>query len=147
MKTLFPIVAFCITMAILTAFTTPIPEQDLDKLLKRMNTELPTEAGCDNTVYTFNGCTLNMNITCGGNQFSINVPMNNLQRVYMDQGDLDDEFMTVFFACGRGSSCITSEGGLPDQPVFPVKLAKGQEDDLGKKMLEVFGSMVGNCNK
>lgn len=145
MKTLLPVVALCFIMAVISSFSLSAPENDLDKLIKRMNTELPAESGCNKALYTFNGCTLNISLACSGNEFSIDINVNDLQRVYMDKGDMEDEFQTIFFQCARGTTCIKGNGGLPDQPMFPVKLAKGQEDDLGKKMVGTFSELVGNC--
>ena len=113
--------------------------------MKRMNTELPTESGCTKAVYTFNGCTLNIALACGGNEFSIDMNLNDLQRVYMNTADAGDDFKTVFFHCGRGSICISGNGSMPDQPAFPIRLAKGQEDDLGQKIVDTFGELIGNC--
>ena len=121
-------------------------EFEIQSLVERFNKEVPGEAECDYREYTLENCVFSMTLQCKGNEFVISFNLNDIERVYKDKADMEDDYDTLFFVCNNGNNCITSNTEMiPSSPLFPIKLPEYQHATLGKDAIEIFSSIIGKC--
>jgi hypothetical protein len=137
---------FC-TFTIIGAARGQISEFEIQNIIERFNKEVPNEPGCDYREYRLEDCVFTVTLECKGNEFRMYFNLNDIERIYKDKADMEDSFDTLFFVCNNGNTCISSNSEMiPPSPIFPIKLPGYKYSTLGDDAIEIFSSLLGNCN-
>ena len=137
---------YCIFSVIETSSAQSL-EYEIQNIIDRFNNEVPKESGCDYREYRLEDCVFSITLECKGNEFRMSFNLNDIERIYKDKADMEDNFDTLFFVCNNGNNCISSNSEMiPPSPIFPIKLPEYQHSTLGEDAIEVFNSVIGNCD-
>lgn len=121
-------------------------ETSISEIIEQLNAQTQAEEGCDKQKLTLNDCTVSYLLTCGGKDMEFSFKLKDIGRVYKEKADFEDKSETIFFECKKGKSCIKNNAeGIPDSPVFPVKLPQEEQSTLGEEALKAFEALLESC--
>ncbi len=119
---------------------------EIQTIVERLNNESPEEANCEKREFRLSDCTFKCLLICDGNEFEFSFDIGNLNRIYKDKADFEDEFETLFFECNEGENCIESNSEMiSPTPVFSIKLPTDKNSTLGEDAVRVFNELIENC--
>lgn len=140
------ILLICLNFTILGTVHGQISEFEIQNIIDRFNTEVPNEPECNYREYLLEDCIFSVTLECKGNEFKMSFNLNDIERIYKDKADMEDNFDTLFFVCNNGNNCITSNSEMiPPSPIFPIKLPDYKYSTLGDDAIEVLGEVIGKC--
>ena len=141
------LLSICFTIVFLGITNAQSSEFEIQNIIDRFNEEVPGESGCDYREYRLENCVFSVTLECKGNQFVMSFNLNDIERVYKDRADMEDNFDTLFFVCNNGNNCISSNSEMiPPSPIFPIKLPEYQHSTLGEDAIKAISPVVGNCD-
>ncbi|MCW5518758.1 hypothetical protein J1N09_02835 [Aureitalea sp. L0-47] len=147
MKNLRILFLICCTITVFGITNAQSSEVEIQNIIDRFNTEVPAEPGCNYREYLLEDCIFSVTLECKGNEFKMSFNLNDIERMYKDKADMEDNFDTLFFVCNNGNNCISSNSDMiPPSPIFPIRLPNYKYSTLGDDAIEVLSSILGNCN-
>jgi hypothetical protein len=147
MKTFRILLVICCALGAFNAASAQSSEVEIQNIIDRFNTEVPDEPECNYREYRLEDCIFTVTLECKGNEFRMSFNLNDIERMYKDKADMEDNFDTLFFVCNNGNNCISSNTEMiPPSPIFPIRLPNYKYSTLGDDAIEILSSILGNCN-